>query len=81
MGVKDVDATVLLQIVRLGLSVITDRLLTMCTLWMTFGLTCWAMYMPSIERLYVAAGFALVVYLPSLVKERPRERQIKQEHD
>jgi hypothetical protein len=38
-------------------------------LWMTFGLAAWAMYVPSMERLYIAVGFAVLVYIPSLTKE------------
>ena len=72
------DVTVI-QLIRLAFSTITDRLLTIFTLWMTFGLTCWAMYVPSIERLELVAGFAVAVFLPSLIKERRRERQVQQE--
>lgn len=72
------DATVL-HIVRMAFSVLTDRILTVCTLWMTFGLTCWAMYMPTNERLYVAGGFAILVFLPTLIKERGRERTRQQQ--
>lgn len=66
------DATVL-AIVRMGLGVITERLLTLCSLWMTFGLTSWAMYAPTVERLQIAGGFAIIVFVPSLFKERRRE--------
>jgi hypothetical protein len=65
------DATVI-AIVRIGLATLADRVLTISTLWMTFGLVCWAMYMPSIERLQLAGGFAVLVYIPALIKERPR---------
>jgi hypothetical protein len=75
-----VGATVL-QVLRLALSVITDRVLTIFTLWMTFGLTCWAMYSPTVERLELVAGFALIVYVPSLIKERRREGSVKSEHE
>jgi hypothetical protein len=67
-----VDATVL-AIVRMGLGVITERLLTLCSLWMTFGIACWAMYEPSAERQHIALGFAVIVFVPSLIKERRRE--------
>ena len=73
------DATVL-AIVRMSLAVITERLLTLCSLWMTFGVTCWAMYAPTVERLQISGGFALIVFVPSLIKERRREgRQQHQE--
>jgi len=74
-----VDATVL-AIVRMSLAVLTERLLTLCSLWMTFGITCWAMYAPTVERLQIAGGFAIIVFVPSLIKERRREgRQQQQE--
>jgi hypothetical protein len=74
-----VDATVL-AIVRMSLAVLTERLLTLCSLWMTFGIACWAMYQPSAERLQIALGFAISVFVPSLIKERRREgRQQHQE--
>jgi hypothetical protein len=38
-------------------------------LWMTFGLAAWAMYAPTTERLYIAGGFAVLVFIPSLTKE------------
>jgi hypothetical protein len=63
-----VDATVL-ALVRTAFTVITARLLTLMGLWMTFGLASWAMYAPTTERLYVAGGFAVLVFIPSLAKE------------
>ena len=62
------DATVI-ALVRTALAVVTARLLTLMGLWMTFGLAAWAMYAPTMERLYVAGGFALLVFIPSLTKE------------
>jgi len=63
-----VDASVI-ALVRTALAVVTSRLLTLMGLWMTFGLAAWAMYAPSMERLYIAVGFAVLVYIPSLTKE------------
>jgi hypothetical protein len=64
-----VDATVLL-IVRTAFTVLASRILTICSLWMVFGLACWVMYNPSQERIAVAGGFAVLVYIPSVLKER-----------
>lgn len=58
-----------IALVRMALAVVTARLLTLMGLWMTFGLAAWAMYAPSMERLYIAVGFAVLVYIPSLTKE------------
>ena len=66
--------------IRMALSVLTDRILTVSALLMTFGLASWAMYAPSPERLQIAAGFGIVVYLPALIKERHREgKRLEQE--
>jgi hypothetical protein len=73
------DAT-FLAIVRVALSVLADRVLTIFALWMTFGLALWTMNDPSLYRIYVAGGFALIVFVPSLLKERKREGQVQQEH-
>jgi hypothetical protein len=70
-----------LAVVRVALSVITERLLTLSALLMTFGLAVWAMYDPELPRLQISCGFAILVFLPSLFKERLRshERQAEQE--
>jgi hypothetical protein len=59
-----------LAIVRMALSVLSERILTICSLWMTFGLACWVMYDPSLLRIYVLCGFALLGHIPSVMKER-----------
>jgi len=74
------DATTLLAVIRVGLSALTDRLLTVLALWMSFGLAAWAMYMPTQERLEIAAGFGIIVFIPALMKERRREgKRLEQE--
>lgn len=76
------DAT-FLAVIRMGLSVLTDRLLTVLALLMTFGLAAWAMSSPTQERLEIAAGFGILVFIPSLLKERVKthERPVGQEHE
>lgn len=71
------DAT-LLAIVRVAFSAITERLLTLLSLLMTFGLAAWAMYGPTEQRLYIAGGFAILVYIPSVWKERKRNEKTEQ---
>ena len=74
------ETATLLAVIRMGLAVLTDRLLTVLALLMSFGLASWAMYAPSMERLQIAAGFGIIVYLPALIKERRRESsRIEQE--
>lgn len=67
--------------IRMALTVLTDRILTVSALLMTFGLASWAMYAPSPERLQIAAGFGIVVYLPALIKERRREGREQQQDE
>jgi len=74
-----VDATVI-ALVRTALAVVTARLLTIMGLWMSFGLAAWAMYAPTMERLYIAGGFAVLVFIPSLTKEaRGPKKEITRE--
>ena len=69
----------LLTIIRVGLSVLTGRLLTLLSLLMVFILSCWVMYDPSPLRMYVAGGFAILVFIPSIAKETRNERQERQD--
>jgi hypothetical protein len=69
----------LLTIIRVGLSVLTGRLLTLLSLLMVFILSCWVMYDPSPLRMYVAGGFAILVFIPSIAKETKNERQERQD--
>jgi len=69
----------LLTIIRVGLSVLTGRLLTLLSLLMVFILSCWVMYDPSPLRVYVAGGFAILVFIPSIAKETKNERQERQD--
>ena len=66
------DATVL-KVIRIALSIFTDKLITFLALAMSFGLACWVMYGPTIERLIMAGFFAVMVFLPALIKEHKRE--------
>lgn len=72
------NAATFLTVIRVGMAVLTDRLLTVLALWMSFGLSVWAMYSPSTERLEIVAGFGIIVYLPALIKERRREGKQQQ---
>lgn len=63
----------MLKILRVGIVVLGDRLLTILSLLMTFGLTCWVMADPNLERMLTAGFFALVVFLPTAIKERNKD--------
>jgi hypothetical protein len=70
------DAT-LLAIIRVGLSVLADRVLALISLFMTFCLSCWVMYNPSELRLFVVGGFAMLVFVPSVIRSNRNERPSK----
>jgi hypothetical protein len=63
----------MLRVVRLSLSVVTDRLLTILGLGMTFVLACWVMYEPTPERLGMAVMFAVFSWLVTS-KEKKNEK-------
>lgn len=68
-----------LKVLRLALTVLTDRLLTMLSLLMTFSLSVWVMQDPLWERMAMCAFFAVAVFLPCLTKERKSEDRDHQE--
>ena len=63
----------ILRFVRLGLEVITDRLITIVALLSSGGLACWAMWGPVWERVVTLAIFVLFAYLVVRVKEYKHE--------
>jgi hypothetical protein len=68
------DQTVAL--LRLAIAVLTDRTLTLISLIMTFALACWVMHEPSWEREGMAGFFALAVFIPCIIRERPKKEKI-----
>jgi hypothetical protein len=50
-------------LVRLALNIITDRLLVILSLALSFTLACWAMWNPRWETLTVMAFFSMFSYL------------------
>ena len=64
-----------IAVLRIALGVITDRLLTVLSLAMTFTLACWAMNQPDIQREAMAGFFALAVFLPCIIRERRSHAQ------
>lgn len=52
-----------IALVRLALNVITERLLIIFILLLSFFLCCWVMYDPSWERLLVSFFFSMFSYL------------------
>lgn len=67
------DAT---AIIRLALSVLTDRLISILSLCMACGLSCWVMYIPTWDRVVTLGIFVLFSFLVIRTKEKshaPRE--------
>jgi len=52
-----------IALVSLALKVISERLLVILCLLLSFGLSCWVMYSPSYERLATMAFFSIFSYL------------------
>jgi hypothetical protein len=63
-------------LLSLALSVITDRLLTIVCLIMTFALSTWIMNNPDWVRAATFGWFSVFVFLPVLYKERNRDKAI-----
>lgn len=62
-----------IKLIRIALETITERVLTILAMIMTFALSCWTMYEPSYERMAMAAFFAISVFLPSVHRERNKD--------
>jgi hypothetical protein len=59
-----------IAIVRIALAVISQRLLIVFILALSFALGCWVMYLPSWERLTAMAFFCIYSYLCIYTQER-----------
>ena len=60
----------ILRFVRLALEVISDRLVTLFGLSMSFALGCWTMWGPEWERVATLAIFVVFAYLTVRAKEK-----------
>lgn len=58
--------------IKVGMSVLAARVVFLLTLLMVFGLFCWAMYWPTLDRQILAGMFAGLVFLPVLIKTPSR---------
>ena len=61
------DATIL-KFVNLALAVIAERLIVILALSMCMVLACWAMWDPMQGRLITLGLFAILVYIPLIVR-------------
>ena len=64
----------LLAVMDAVTKIVAARVLSMLALIMTFGLFCWAMWMQSTVACVVSGGFAVLVFLPTLIGERRGEK-------
>ena len=64
----------LLAVMDAVTKIVAARVLSMLALMMTFGLFCWAMWMQSTLACVVSGGFAVLVFLPTLIGERRGEK-------
>lgn len=62
-----------IQLVALALRVVSERLMTIIALGLSFGLACWTMKAPSYEALACLLIFAVYSYLLLVVKETKNE--------
>ena len=62
-----------IKLIRIALETLTERLLTLVSMAMTFALSCWTMAEPGYERMAMAAFFAISVFLPSVHRERNKD--------
>ena len=64
----------LMAVLDAATKIVAARVLSMLGLVMTFGLFCWAMWMQTIVACVVSGGFAVLVFLPTLIGERRGEK-------
>jgi uncharacterized membrane protein len=69
------DDVQIVKLLRHALAVLSDRLLTLVALCMTFALSCWVMRDPDWLRESMAAFFALCVFVPCIIKERVKAHE------
>ena len=65
------------NLIRLALEVISDRLLTILGLGLCFGLACWSMTEPTLERVGILAIFSVYSYILIKTMESRDGRQKK----
>ena len=63
-----------INLIRIALSVITDRIITILSLIMSCGLASYAMYSPTWDRVAILGIFVLFAYLVIRIKEKASER-------
>ena len=62
----DNQTQLLMLYIRVGLAVLSARLVLLLALVLSFGLFAWAMALPTYERIGCATLFALLIFLPAV---------------
>lgn len=63
------------SIVTLAIQAITSRVVALIAMIMSFALFCWSLWMGTLLSLCVAGAFAILVFLPVLLKGESRVRE------
>ena len=62
-----------IQLIKLALTVVTDRLITILALLTSCGLGCWTMWNPTWERVATLGIYVVFCYLTIVAKEHRNE--------
>ena len=62
-----------IQLIKLALTVVTDRLITILALLTSCGLGCWTMWNPTWERVATLGIYVVFCYLTITAKEHSNE--------
>lgn len=68
-----------ITLIRLAVTVVSERLMTILALGLSFGLACWVMRDPLIERIACLFIFTVYSYLLLIVKDAKHESKQKTE--
>jgi hypothetical protein len=66
----------LLKSVAMWMAILSTRVMLLLTLLLTFGLFVWAMIMPDIYRIGIAAIFTIGVFLPMRALESKEKKSV-----
>ena len=67
------------QVLRVAMSVLTERLMVLVAMSMTFGLAVYAVQQCTQERIILVAVFGVLVFLPTIAKESSKKKATETE--
>ena len=59
-------------VLEVALRILSQRVIVLITLSMTFALFCWSMYLGDWLRFAISGAFGLTIFMPVLVSGRPK---------